>query len=59
MSHFENEKKEKQEKKVSEYPPVLDGTASLEDSEDKQPPRVKGLVELIQDYYAESDNSKS
>lgn len=59
MSHFENGKKDKQDEMVGERPPVLDGTASLEDNNDDQPPRVKGLVELIHDYYAESENSKS
>ena len=59
MSRFENGKKAKQDDKIYHHPPVLDGTASLEDNNEEQPPRVKGLVELIHDYYAESDDSKA
>ena len=29
---------------------ILDGTANVEYSIDEQPPRVKGLIELLQDY---------
>lgn len=29
---------------------VLDGTVSLDDQSDEEVPRVKGLIELINDY---------
>ncbi len=29
---------------------ILDGTANVEYANDQQPPRVKGLIELLQDY---------
>ena len=32
---------------------ILDGTASLDYSDDEQVPRVKGLVELIKQYLGE------
>ncbi|MFZ8977658.1 MAG: hypothetical protein ACO2Y9_11235 [Pseudohongiellaceae bacterium] len=30
---------------------ILDGTASLEYSDDEQVPRVKGLIELLNHYF--------
>ena len=59
MSHFKNEKKDDREEKLSEQPLVLDGTVSLEDNGEERPPRIKGLVELIHQYYSESRDSKS
>ena len=59
MSRFKNGKKDEQDEQVIDQPPVFDGTVSLEDGDEEQPPRVKGLVELIQQYYSESQNSKS
>lgn len=30
---------------------LVDGTASLDYSDDDQPPRVKGLIELLNQYF--------
>jgi hypothetical protein len=39
---------------IDELPPeyrlLLDGTANLEDGEDDSVPRLRGLIELLQDY---------
>lgn len=59
MSRFKNRKKDEQDEQVIDQPPVFDGTVSPEDDDEEQAPRIKGLVELIQQYYIESQNSKS
>ena len=35
---------------------VLDGTASLDYSDDEPIPRVKGLIELLNQYFGKSRN---
>ena len=59
MPHDRNVKNDQSDEKIDPQPPLLDGTVSLEDGNEDKPPRIKGLVELIQQYYSESRNSKS
>ena len=34
-----------------DQPPVLDGTANLDYSDDDEIPRIKGLIELLTQYF--------
>ncbi|UCH39940.1 MAG: hypothetical protein JSU67_17725 [Gammaproteobacteria bacterium] len=48
----ETEKKKKENTDMSEQQKlVLDGTANLDYSDDEQVPRVKGLIELLNQYF--------
>ena len=35
---------------------LLDGTASLEDADDEKIPRVRGLIELLNQYFGNRQN---
>lgn len=37
---------------------LLDGTANLEYSDDEQVPRVKGLIELLNEFFARKQNNE-
>ena len=53
MLDIENTEIEKKAEKTEEQHLVLDGTVFLDDSDDDQVPRVKGLIELLNRYFGE------
>ena len=53
MLNIENTETEKKAEKTEEQHLVLDGTVFLDDSDDDQVPRVKGLIELLNRYFGE------
>lgn len=51
MEQFEDTKKREDSDTTEEQHLILDGTANLDYAEDEQIPRVKGLLELIREYF--------
>ena len=50
--HYPEETEKKENTDISEQQKlVLDGTANLDYSDDEQVPRVKGLIELLNQYF--------
>lgn len=53
MLNLENTEIEKKAEKTEEQHLVLDGTVFLDDADDDQVPRVKGLIELLNQFFGE------
>ena len=51
MLNTENTEVEEKAEKIEDQHLVLDGTVNLYDSDDDQIPRVKGLIELLNQYF--------
>lgn len=51
MLNIEHTEIEEKAEKVQDQHLVFDGTVSLDDSDDDQIPRVKGLIELLKEYF--------
>lgn len=56
MLNIEHTEIEEKAEKVQDQHLVFDGTVSLDDSDDDQIPRVKGLIELLNQYFTEKPN---
>ncbi|MDH3759469.1 MAG: hypothetical protein OEU50_00720 [Gammaproteobacteria bacterium] len=52
MHHSDDTDTKQHTEKAEEHRLVLDGTASLDYSDDEQIPRVKGLIELLSQYFS-------
>ena len=53
MLNIENTEIEEKAEKPEDQHLVLDGTVFLDDSDDDQIPRVKGLIELLNQYFGD------
>jgi hypothetical protein len=53
MLNIEHTEIEEKAEKVQDQHLVFDGTVSLDDSDDDQIPRVKGLIELLNQYFGD------
>ena len=53
MLNIKNTEIEEKAEKVQDQHLVLDGTVSLDDPSDDQIPRVKGLIELLNQYFGD------
>ncbi len=53
MLNIKNTEIEEKAEKVQDQHLVLDGTVSLDDPSDDQIPRVKGLIELLNQYFCD------
>jgi hypothetical protein len=53
MLNIKNTELEKKAEKTQDQYLVLDGTVNLDDSDDDQIPRVKGLIELLNQYFGD------
>jgi len=53
MSNIENTETEGNAEKTEDQHLVIDGTVYLDDSDDDQIPRVKGLIELLNQYFGD------
>ena len=53
MLNIENTEIEEKAEKTEDQHLVLDGTVNLYDSDDDQIPRVKGLIELLNQYFGD------
>ncbi len=53
MLNIENTEKEEKAEKIQDQHLILDGTVSLDASDDDQIPRVKGLIELLNQYFGD------
>ena len=51
MYYPEDDEKKQEIDPTENQPLVLDGTANLEYPDDEQVPRVRGLIELLQQYF--------
>ncbi|MHC4857594.1 MAG: hypothetical protein ACYTBY_07340 [Planctomycetota bacterium] len=53
MLNIENTEIEEKAEKAGDQRLILDGTVNLDDSDDDQIPRVKGLIELLNQYFSD------
>ena len=53
MLNVKNTEIEEKAEKTPDQHLVLDGTVNLHDSDDDQIPRVKGLIELLNQYFGD------
>ena len=53
MLNIEKTEIEQKAEKTEDQHLVLDGTVFLDDSDDDQIPRVKGLIELLNQYFGD------
>ncbi len=53
MLNIENTEIEEKAEKTEDQRLILDGTVNLDDSDDDQIPRVKGLIELLNQYFSD------
>ena len=53
MLNIENTEIEEKAEKAGDQRLILDGTVNLDDSDDDQIPRVKGLIELLNQYFGD------
>ncbi|MDH3857273.1 MAG: hypothetical protein OEV07_04715 [Gammaproteobacteria bacterium] len=53
MPNIKNTDIEEKAEKTQDQHLVLDGTVNLDDSDDDQIPRVKGLIELLNQYFGD------
>lgn len=51
MDYYEDTEPKENAEPTEDQPLILDGTANLDYSADEQVPRVKGLIELINQYF--------
>jgi len=56
MLNIENTEIEKKAEKTQDQHLVLDGTVNLDYSDDDKIPRVKGLIELLSQFYSNKPN---
>ena len=56
MLNIENTEIEKKADKTQDQHLVLDGTVNLDYSDDDNIPRVKGLIELLSQFYSNKPN---
>ena len=56
MQYPEDRKIDAKPKREEKPRLLLDGTASLEDADDDKIPRVRGLIELLSQYFGKKQN---
>lgn len=56
MLNIENAEIEKKAEKTQDQHLVLDGTVNLDYSDDDKIPHVKGLIELLSQFYSNKPN---